>query len=354
MNKIKFIGMDVHKATNVIAVLDGTGKLVTEAIIENKSAAILDFIKSQRGTLWVAFEEGTYATWLYDLISPHVAKLLVCDPRKSKLLLESGNKGDKLDAQRIAVLLRNGLLKPVYHGENSTRALKELAQSHTALVGDCTRVKNRIKAIFRGRGIECNGGGVYRVEERETWLNRLKGEAVQRRADRLLRELEYLVCLCQEAEREMVMESRKHAANKILRSIPGVADVRAALILAFVITPHRFRTKRQLWKYIGLGLVTRGSSEYEIVGGRVKRSKKAALPRGLNRNYNRVLKNVFKGAAATAAQGPLQGYFKKLVDRGLSPNVALVMLARKISAITLALWKKGERYDKARLMKQMT
>jgi transposase len=65
----------------------------------------------------------------------------------------------------------------------------------------------------------------------------------------LFRELEPLDCLCQEAEREMVVESRKHADNKILRSIPGVADVRAALILAFVITPHRFRTKRQFWKF---------------------------------------------------------------------------------------------------------
>lgn len=353
MDRIKYIGMDVHKATNVMVVLNGSGRVVTEAIIENKAAAILDFIKSQRGTLWVTLEEGTYAAWLYDLIRPHVAKLVVCNPRKNKLLLGSGSKGDVPDAGKLAELLRSGLLTPVYHGENSVRTLKELAESHIALVADSTRVKNRIKAIFRGRGIDCDGGGVYRSEEREEWLSRLKGEGVRRRTERLLRQLEHLGYLCQEAERQMVEESRKHKASRILQSIPGVGEVRTALILAFVITPHRFRTKRQFWTYVGLALVTRGSAQYEIVSGRVKRAKKAALARGLNLNYNRLLKDVFKGAAATAARGPLKEYYEVLVARGLSSNLALVTLARKISAATIALWKKGELYDKARLIKQM-
>ena len=73
MNGLKYIGMDVHKATTVIAVLNLAGKVVGEAIIETTASSILDFIKSQRGTLHVAFEEGTQAAWLYDLIRPHVA-----------------------------------------------------------------------------------------------------------------------------------------------------------------------------------------------------------------------------------------------------------------------------------------
>src|SRR5574341_638174 len=89
MDVTKYIGMDVHTATTVIAVLNAMGKVLAEAIIETKASAILDFIKSQRGTLWVTFEEGTQAAWLYDLIQPHVAKLVVCDPRK---ITTEGNK----------------------------------------------------------------------------------------------------------------------------------------------------------------------------------------------------------------------------------------------------------------------
>jgi transposase len=175
MNLLKYIGMDVHKATTVIAVLNTVGKVVAEVIIETKAQAILDFIKGQRGTLHVAFEEGTQAAWLYDLIQPHVASVVVCDPRK---IPSQGRKADKPDAKWLAELLRGNILKPVYHGEQSTRSLKELARSYTSLVGDCTRVKNRLKALFRGRGIDCDGSAVYNADERSQRLGKLDTAAV--------------------------------------------------------------------------------------------------------------------------------------------------------------------------------
>ena len=104
MKLIKYIGMDVHKAMTVIAVLDSAGKVLAEAIIETKGSTILDFLNSQRGTLHVAFEEGTQATWLYDLIHPHVASVIVCNPRK---IVRQGNKADKVDAKLLAER-RNG------------------------------------------------------------------------------------------------------------------------------------------------------------------------------------------------------------------------------------------------------
>jgi transposase len=342
MNLLKYIGMDVHKATTVIAVVSDVGKVVADAIIETKAQAILDFIKGQRGTLHVAFEEGTQAAWLFDLMQSHVASVVVCDPRK---IPSQGRKADKPDAKRLAELLRSDSLSPVYHGERSTRALKELAQSYVAVVGDCTRVKNRLKAMFRGRGIDCDGSAVYSADEREKWLGKLDTAAVRARADRLCKELDCLVPLYEEAENELVAEGRKHAATKIFRSIPGIGPVRAAVILGVAGTPYRFRTKRQFWAYCGLGIVTKTSSEYEVVNGQVRRSKKRPLVRGLNRNYNRALKAVFKGAAKTAASGPWKSQFEAMVAEGTSESLVRLTLARKIASITLALWKKGERYD---------
>src|SRR5215469_5594671 len=101
MNDAKYIGLDVHQATISIAVLDSAGKLVMEAILETKTATILDFIHGLRGSLRVTFEEGTWAAWLYDLLKPHVTEVSVCDPRKNALL-RSGNKGDRIDAQKLA------------------------------------------------------------------------------------------------------------------------------------------------------------------------------------------------------------------------------------------------------------
>jgi transposase len=343
MNNIKYIGIDVHQATSVFAVIDSQGKLICESILKTEASAIIDLLKGQRGSVQVAFEEGTYAHWLYDVIKPYVAKVIVCDPRKIKM---DGNKTDRIDARKIAELLRLNALSAVYHGEQSAQTLKEYARSYISLQQDSTRIMNRVKAIYRGRGIGCRGTALYSPGKRKEWLGKLKDKGAQCRARRLLEQLESFGKLRLEAQKDLMRESRKLKDYKILKGIPGLGQIRIALILAFVMTPHRFRNKRQFWTYIGLSVVRRGSSEYEIVNGELQRKKKKPLPRGLNHNYNRVLKDVFKGAALTASY---RGAFKELFDRrvadGAIENIVLLTMARKIAAITLALWKKGERFD---------
>ena len=68
MDSVKYIGMDVHKEAISIAVLNSSGKLVMECVIETKASMILQFFDGLRGDLQVTFEEGTSAAWLYDAI----------------------------------------------------------------------------------------------------------------------------------------------------------------------------------------------------------------------------------------------------------------------------------------------
>jgi hypothetical protein len=120
MNSEKYIGLDVHQATISVAVMDAKGKVVMESILETKATTILEFLAGLRGTLSVTFEEGTWAAWLYDLLKPHVANLVVCNPRKNALL-KHGNKSDKIDARKLANLLRLNDLEPVYHDPRCPR-----------------------------------------------------------------------------------------------------------------------------------------------------------------------------------------------------------------------------------------
>ena len=83
---IKYIGMDVHKEAIVIAVLNGSGKLVMESIVETKASSLLQFIHGLRGELHVTWEEGTWASWLYDLLQSQVQEVVVCNPRRNALL----------------------------------------------------------------------------------------------------------------------------------------------------------------------------------------------------------------------------------------------------------------------------
>src|SRR5580700_1573913 len=128
MTSTKYIGMDVHKESISIAVMNSVGKVVMECVIETKASTVLQFINGLRGDLHVTLEEGTWAAWLYDLLKPHVTKLVVCDPRKNASMRE-GNQSDKIDARRLAELLRLNHLIPVYHGEHGLRSLKELVRS---------------------------------------------------------------------------------------------------------------------------------------------------------------------------------------------------------------------------------
>ena len=121
MNIEKYIGLDVHQATISVAVMDSTGKVIMESILETKASTILEFFAGLRGTLSVTLEEGTWAAWLYDLLKPHVANVVVCNPRKNALL-KHGNKSDRIDARKLADRLRLNDLEPVYHGKTGVRA----------------------------------------------------------------------------------------------------------------------------------------------------------------------------------------------------------------------------------------
>src|SRR5438105_6031800 len=198
MDTKKYIGMDVHQATISVAVKDAAGKLLMESVIETKAATILDFIHGLRGSLSVAFEEGSSAAWLYDLLKPHVAEVIVCDPRKNALL-KAGNKNDRVDACKLSDLLRAGLLLPVYHGESGVRTLRELARSYLTITKDLTRVMNRLKGLYRSWAIPCACEKVFSPRHRSAWLEKLSQAGVRRRAERLYQQLDYLLPIRREA-----------------------------------------------------------------------------------------------------------------------------------------------------------
>ena len=91
---------------------------------------------------------------------------------------------------------------------------------------------------------------------------------------------------------------------KLLRQIPAIGPTRAALLVALLQTPHRFRTKRQLWAYSGFALETHDSGEYRLVRGKLRRNRERLTVLGLNDNHNHDLKNLFKGAAISASTRP--------------------------------------------------
>jgi transposase len=260
----------------------------------------------------------------------------VCNPRKNALL-RAGNKRNRIDARKLAERLRANYLKSVYQGETGMRTLGELARSYLTTTKDLTRGMSRLKALYRSWAIPCAGRDVYSPRYREEWLDKIEHAGVRRRAELLYQQLDGLQALRRTLRPELLAESRKHKAAKLLRQIPCIGPIRAARLLALMQTPHRFRSKRQLWTYSGLGIETRDSAQYRYVRGQLQRTKKPQQIRGLNRNHNHEMKEIFKGAATRASSGvgPLRDFYVALLAKGMKPEMARLTLARKIAAIAL-------------------
>ena len=349
----KYVALDVHQATTVVAVREEAGRVIARSVIPTEAPRVVEFLRGMRGSIHVVFEEGTQSQWLHDVLAPIVDQVVVCNRRGQT---QQGNKGDHVDADQLSELLRRGALRAVYHGSPERATLKELARTYQNVVEDSTRVMQRLKALFRARGIKTPGRAVYAAAQRAQWVAQLGDRGIRFRAMTLYAELEVLQRLRPMAKTALVAEAKRDPAWATLRSIPYFGPVRVALLLATLQTPWRFRTKRQLWAYAGLAVVTRASAEYTMHEGRPVRRRRAPMTRGLNRNHSRLVKAVFTAAAtaATARPGSLHEFYHGMLMRGMRPAVARVTLARKLAALTLRLWKTGAPYDASKLTTSVT
>ena len=339
----RYIGIDIHRDSSTICVLSAAGKRVMQEVVATNGPVLVDFLREQRGTLHVCIEESTWSEWLYEILLPYASHLVVHQSEWT-----AGAKSDAIDAHGLAEKLRIGHAGPgVFKSPRRYRQLREWARVYRGMSQDVVRAKNRFKGQFQRRGIPCSGTSVYDPRQRDRWLQQLP--AAMRPPTKLLGlELDHVTELKMEAEAALVSASHKYRISRILETAPGIGPIRAATLIATVVTPHRFRSKRQFWSYCGFGVVTRSSADWVQTGsGWVK--AQAVRTRGLNRNHNPTLKAIFKGAALVAIHQtkpghPLKQAYARLLDAGTRPPLARLTIARKIAATVLAMWKNEEVY----------
>lgn len=339
----RYIGLDVHARSCTLAVVSAAGKRLGLHVVETSGAALRQVIATIPGNLHLCLEEGTQSAWIYELLKD-LGDVVVIVPDA-----HHGPKDDARDAWGLAECLRIGAIKRrVYKGCGPFSELRAAVRSYTMLRDDVRRTKNRLKAVYRSRGVMPPSSAAFHAERHQTWVRELPSEQA-RSAELLLEQLKAQEALWAKAEERLATASKKHSVVKLLATAPAIGPIRAAQIVATVVTPHRFRTKRQFWAYCGLAVVMRSSANWEKdrTGNWVRAKTIQSL--GLNRNRNGGLKEVFKGAAHQVAiqmtSHPLHGDFERLVESGMKPNLAMVTIARRIAAAVLAMWKHDEVYE---------
>ncbi len=348
----RYIGLDVHAASTTLAVMSASGKVLQTVVVETNGQALIEVLKSITGELHVCLEEGTQSAWLYEILVPHVHELVVVGIGEE----QRGPKSDALDAVKLADRLRKGTIeRRVYKDRGVYRELRELGRAHAMIVRDVVRVQNRLKSLYRSRGVQVTGKAVYSTKGRVEPLKQLPA-GTRAATETMYAQYDALVEVRKRAEQELLEEARRHPIAKVLQSCPGLGPIRVAQMIPIVMTPERFRTKRQFWSYCGLGIVMRSSSDWARSPDGGWRRVQMNRTRGLNYNHNRQLKVIFKGAATTVInqlpEEPLHADYQKLLARGTKPNLAKLTLARRIASITLALWKTREEYDRAKVREQ--
>jgi transposase len=343
----RYIGGDVHAASVTFSIRSEGGKVLRRDVVETNGQALVGYMAQQPGNVHLCIEEGEWSQWLHEILSPHVAELVVYRARWTP-----GSKSDQHDADDLSERIRTGKVGcPVFKDRKQFAVLREAARSYGMLTRDQARVKSRIKSFYRSRGVACSGDGVYKPEERDAQVCRLPA-AHQPTVALLGRELDALVALQAEAEKTLIRESHRHPISRTLETAPGLGPKRTAQLIPIVVTPWRFRTKKQFWSYCGFGIVTRSSSDWIQVNGKWMKAQ-VQQTRGLSFSYNRQLKWIFKGAATTviahSGANPLREHYDWLLENGTKPNLAKLTIARRIAAIVLAMWKAKERYDPGRV-----
>jgi len=329
-----YVGIDLHARTFSYAVVDGDCNVMFEETLTTSCENLREAMERIVAKKKVVFEESDLASWAYRVLEPHVDELIVADPKENHWIAKDQQIHDKLAARKLAKLLRGGYISPVHHTPDGDRqAFKGLVLGYHEKCRELRRVKNKLKAKFRQDGVVCSGSRVYSESDRESWLSRLELSGARLQARLLYETMDHLESHRQTLSEEIGRRSRRYKEIARFEEVPGIGLIRAATFYAIIDTPHRFADKRKVWSYCGIGIAKAQSADK---GG----------PEHLNRDGNRYLKDLAKGAASSAilGQNRFARDYERRIGEGKRPSMARLTVARAIVATLYAMWRDDAPY----------
>ncbi len=332
------IALDTHISFCEMAVVTTSGKLVKRDRCDTNIPAIVAMLDEVRQPRKLTFEEGPLADWLTRNLREHVQELIVCEPRRNRLIAKDGDKDDDIDAEKLANLYRGGYLKPVHQTANMDRTLlKQHVGYYHHRVRERVRHGNQIVAQFRRHGLFVRITDLLDKDKRAEWWRQLPCNLVLRNnLDQMLTMFRLLCDQELKNRKNLVKLARSEEPVRRFTELPGVGWVRAVTFYVYVDTPYRFASKSALWRYCGIGLKRKHSG-----AGKTRAQ--------LDHSGNRRLKDVLLGAAKSAVSSkdsPFADKYKYWTkNEGMYPTTAQRNVARCIASTLLALWKSGEDYD---------
>lgn len=336
MRKV-YVGIDVGSKQCSAVAINSKGKMVDSETFKTSEHNLIAFAQRQKGEVNVLIEEGEMAGWVRRTVKPHVSSIVVCDPKRNAWVAKAGNKNDRVDAAKLAELLRLDSFSAVWHSDDEEiAAFKVVVQHYGETSKRLARVKCQIKGLLRRQGVITRGMAVYGLEGRIKALGRVESVPVIRviEADYLL--LDYLAGAKQTARRNLIEASKSFPVIERLKRIPGVGPVLAARFVAYVGDPGRFN-RSTLVSYSCLGVVKRSSDGSPI--------SRECLSKAGNSVLKDVSRTAFERARAMREPNGIKDFYESSLARTGSEIKARLNTQRKILAIMRAVWRDGTGYS---------
>ena len=316
-----YIAIDWSIKTAAIASMRSNSIKIEEKVFKGELKGIKEYLDSKRGSKIVTIEETTGSQWLYVELYEHADKIIICDPYRNRLLSD-GPKNDKIDARKLVMLLRSGMLKEIYHNTDETYKIRKLVSSYEDLVKAGVRVKNQRSAIYRSIGKDHKK---ETIKEGETILSFICKQQ-DRSIALYIEEKKNYMALFNEIK-------KKDSVIKRLEEVSGIGLISAITIYSSVIEANRFENKYKYWAYCGL------TSYLKESGGKQYGKR--------NPRYSRSLKRTYKTAALAAVGGnnDIREYYEFLLKNGLDHKTARNQIARYIAKVTYGIMKNGTQYQ---------
>jgi transposase len=337
MHTDHFIAWDVHCGFTEMIVVTPSGRVTRRDRCDTAIPALIEALEQVPRPRLLTFEEGPLAGWLLRNVAAHVDQVLVCEPRRNRLIAKEADKDDPLDAEKLAHLFRGGFLKEVHHPQDLQRAiLKEHVAFYYERVRERVRLSNQTLGHFRQHGVFLNSGALDDADDRRRLLRRLPTSRVLRGdLELLFAQYDLLIAHEEQAYQELVRLARREEPVRRFEKVPGFGWIRAVTYCVYLDTPWRFRSKAALWRYCGIGLERRHSGSGPI------RSR-------LDHRGNRRLKNILLGAARSAiasTDNPFAEKYRYWIKEGMPLPNARRNVARSLATTLWSLWKTGHEYD---------
>ena len=329
--EIVYVGLDLGSSAFQQVAMKVDGSVRVNRNFSTSEVNLRAAFADQRGEIHVHLEAGELAPWVASVIAPLVTRVVCSHPKDNAWIAKDADKCDRVDAYKLAELLRLNRFKEVHYAPDQPRRnFKQLVQHYDEMTAQQARMKTKLKARLRMQGVIVTGQRLFSATGRKEVLARVEARDLRTAVTQLYAVLDQSVAAQEQARLLMLRAAQAFPEIKLLRTVPGIGTIGACRFSAYIHTPSRFSSKRKLWKYCRLSVSHRSSNGKPLRRPRLDRS-------GCGR-----LKDVSRKAFDVAIRSRQDNGFKRTYQRAIETTHdkthARLTVQRKIVSTLRAIW----------------